>query len=86
MEVESAHADEAGPARRVGEGRIVTVEECHLGRTQRENGIPLGQERVMKSDEKAPADRVIDVPKAGDDVRNTRGQERMAEADGTLDA
>src|SRR5438445_4920558 len=85
MRIESAHTDESRPARRMSERRVVAAQECDLGVPQRKNRISLGQEGAMKGDEEATADLVVDVPQAGDDVRDPRRKEGPAEAQGTFD-
>src|SRR5437773_8975257 len=86
MRIQTTHADKCGPARRMSQRRVVAVQQSELGRAQRQNGVPLRQQGAMKSDEKAPADGVIDVPEAGHDVRHPGREERSAETERSLDA
>src|SRR5438445_4631971 len=85
MRIESAHTDESRPARRMSERRVVAAQECDLGVPQRKNRISLGQEGAMKGDEEATADGVVDVPQAGDDVRDPRRKKGPGQAQGTFD-
>src|SRR6266568_4923110 len=85
MWIESAYADESGPARGMSERHVVAAQERDLGFPQRHYRIALGQQGAMEGDKEPTADRVVDVPQAGDGVRDPRRKEGPAEAQSTFD-
>src|SRR5262245_55889291 len=85
MRIESAHAYEGGPARRMSQRGVTAAQERELGFTQRQRRIAFWHKGAMETHEEAAADCVVEVPQAGHDVGNACRQKRPAKAKRAFD-
>src|SRR5215468_3581222 len=86
MRIDTTNRNEWSPARGMRQERVLTPNKADLGLAQRQHRISLAEKRTVEGDKETATQSVIDVPEAGHDGRDSRRQERAAEAQRALDA